>query len=1286
MSLRPSVALPQVDQHQVSVGTSREREFYNATTPANEIVARSSPDPALTAFAQLGALRLDAQRVIISLFGRQAQHVLTEATRTLSLQDDVHHNLRDELWIGRCTLSYSRSFCKVVMNPPKDVPKASDRIFVSTDLLRDDTFKDHSDVTSLPNIRFLASSPIISPKGIVIGAYTILDNKPRDPLDTDILEFLVDISTTVMDYLDTSRSKAQKHRGERMMVGIGSFLEGKGSLRNSWLTETEVAQSPIEENSNHEGRVNQKQQDKQISEDVAKSMAPNGTPNQLPFRPGNLHLPGKFGSQKHGQQGKIDSKAQTKPNNAPQATSTVNDQPTKQPLRDSLSSQLGEVFSRGANIIRESIEVEAVVFFDASFRSQMAPEQNNSDSETSTIEGLSSGDEEALSREAARRREDLIAEQADDGGKDTLDPCKIIAFATSSASSVNDQLADDNRIVLSESFLGGLLHRYPRGKIFNYGQDGALSSDDTSDGVFKKFLRRPRGRKYKRTQRSVLRQDAETLLRLAPDSRSIIFSPQWDSHKGRWYSGSLTWTKAKHRVFTSDDELAFVLTFGHSLMAEVHRLNAQFTDRAKGDLLAGLSHELRSPLHGIFGTAELLNDTVMDALQRGFVHTISSCAFTLLGSINQLLEYASINDVQPNSATTPYGSGNTEQSSPSKDNRPGVRSRSKSGNVDIESYVELDAAVEDAIETVFAGYAFFNSTRSPLRGVAGLADLGGRPFDSQGGVKVIFDIDRSQSWKFSTRPGAWHVILTNIFGNALKFTQRGHILVSLKSTPTRFDKDGAAKRSKVTITIKDTGCGIDPEYMKSGLFTAFEQEDRMSIGNGLGLNITHRIVSSLGGDIRVNSEKDVGTEVVITVILDHMSELNTPEGEISQSPVPPVRALVHGKTVGLLGLGNTTLDMALSASLGKLCHDWLKMDVCLVIPTQTRFAHCDFYISLHEYLDMGNMEIKSIAPGESEHFSSPVIIICSSPRIVHSMFAAARKRGDEEVLEFISQPCGPRKLAKALDVCMKRQQQRLDLARGRLEEDDIPSQSGNKDNSEERKRYSLLNVPELGVGEKLKAELTHNRPSISNHGPRNSSERSRSRQDLDNSRNPVNASAAPPEDQSSENQPHLQTEAGLIPPMSVLLVDDNDINLKLLVAFMKKMKHHFLLAHNGEEALEAFKANSSSIKIILMGKFKFQSTSIFTTRYLTFSIDISMPVMDGLESTRRIRKFEKTLKSQGRVTIVALTGVAQADTQRDAIRSGMDLFLTKPVRLDGLAPIIQDAISTTQPTGYSEKS
>ena len=67
-----------------------------------------------------------------------------------------------------------------------------------------------------------------------------------------------------------------------------------------------------------------------------------------------------------------------------------------------------------------------------------------------------------------------------------------------------------------------------------------------------------------------------------------------------------------------------------------------------------------------------------------------------------------------------------------------------------------------------------------------------------------------------------------------------------------------------------------------------------------------------------------------------------------------------------------------------------------------------------------------------------------------------------------------------------------------------------------------------------------------------------------------------------------------------------------------------------------------------------------------------MPVMDGLESTRQIRAFEKTLEKHDRTTIIALTSIAQVEIQRDAIGSGMDLFLTKPVRLDTIAHIIKN--------------
>jgi CheY-like chemotaxis protein len=68
-----------------------------------------------------------------------------------------------------------------------------------------------------------------------------------------------------------------------------------------------------------------------------------------------------------------------------------------------------------------------------------------------------------------------------------------------------------------------------------------------------------------------------------------------------------------------------------------------------------------------------------------------------------------------------------------------------------------------------------------------------------------------------------------------------------------------------------------------------------------------------------------------------------------------------------------------------------------------------------------------------------------------------------------------------------------------------------------------------------------------------------------------------------------------------------------------------------------------------------------------------MPVMDGLESARCIREFERKSENDEHVKIVALTGVAQTELQRDTIGSGMDMFLTKPLRMESLVPLIEDS-------------
>lgn len=116
----------------------------------------------------------------------------------------------------------------------------------------------------------------------------------------------------------------------------------------------------------------------------------------------------------------------------------------------------------------------------------------------------------------------------------------------------------------------------------------------------------------------------------------------------------------------------------------------------------------------------------------------------------------------------------------------------------------------------------------------------------------------------------------------------------------------------------------------------------------------------------------------------------------------------------------------------------------------------------------------------------------------------------------------------------------------------------------------------------------------------------------------------------------------------VLLVDDNAINLKLLVVFAKRQSLRYTEAVNGLEAFETYKTEALS--------------SSPPTRPFDFILmDISMPVMDGLSSTRAIRKFERENGLQ-RAHIVALTGLASEKDQTDAQEAGVDMYLVKPVK------------------------
>ncbi len=117
-----------------------------------------------------------------------------------------------------------------------------------------------------------------------------------------------------------------------------------------------------------------------------------------------------------------------------------------------------------------------------------------------------------------------------------------------------------------------------------------------------------------------------------------------------------------------------------------------------------------------------------------------------------------------------------------------------------------------------------------------------------------------------------------------------------------------------------------------------------------------------------------------------------------------------------------------------------------------------------------------------------------------------------------------------------------------------------------------------------------------------------------------------------------------------LIVDDNDINLKLLSTYLSRKSYPFITAVDGITAVEAYKAARGKFSCIFM--------------------DIQMPRMDGMAATRMIREYEREKQLEA-VTVVALTGLATEEKQREAEASGINEFFAKPVRLKALDVILE---------------
>jgi signal transduction histidine kinase len=171
-----------------------------------------------------------------------------------------------------------------------------------------------------------------------------------------------------------------------------------------------------------------------------------------------------------------------------------------------------------------------------------------------------------------------------------------------------DKPCPEPELALSEEFLQMLIKNFPDGHTF----DMTRGKTDT-----------------------LQEKASDRLADILPDAKSVLFIPLWDWNKACWLAGTLVWTN-DHRRPLGIEELHYFKVFGDSIISEVSRVHWNANERSKFDFVSSISHELRSPLHGILGSTELVQSLPLPSPQRDMMKMIERSGLTLLDTIDQL--------------------------------------------------------------------------------------------------------------------------------------------------------------------------------------------------------------------------------------------------------------------------------------------------------------------------------------------------------------------------------------------------------------------------------------------------------------------------------------------------------------------------------------------------------------------------------------------------------------------------------------------------------------------------